>query len=345
MSRKSLADFLSQTLPGYQDLTMIAGDASFRRYFRVWQQDVSYIIMDAPPPKENVSLFVQVATAFAQAGLNVPEIIESDTDDGYLILSDFGDAILQPLLSQSPHDWLPICLDNLLQLQTRGGQHLLELPDYDRSLLLQELSLLPEWFITEFLGEKLNADEESLLQDLNELLISNAVNQPQVWVHRDYHCRNLMQVGEQQLGIIDFQDAVLGAITYDLASILKDCYIRYPDEIVQHYLQDYYMRLVATERYHQEFEQFERAFDLMGLQRHLKVLGIFARLSLRDGKHDYLQDLPLVLHYVLAVLQKYHELQRYLPLFNRLAATFEATQLEKTQSETAQPKTTQRKSS
>lgn len=322
MHRKKLSAFLSDILPNYQNLTMVAGDASFRRYFRVWQSGISYIVMDAAPPQENVSLFVHVATAFAQAGINVPEIIETDLDDGYLLLSDFGDEVLQPLLSEAPHIWLPICLDRLLQLQSQGGQHLLELPEYDKPLLLQELSLFPEWFITELLAVKLNHEEEALLHDLNELLMDSAINQPQVWVHRDYHCRNLMKVDEQQLGIIDFQDAVLGPITYDLVSILKDCYIRYPTDIVAHYLQDFYLQLTAQERYYQDFEQFEREFDLMGLQRHLKVLGIFSRLSIRDGKHGYLQDLPLVLEYVFEVLDKYPVLHRYLPLFKRLAASF-----------------------
>lgn len=323
MKRKSLSIFLSEVLPGYQGLSQIAGDASFRRYFRVWQQGISYIVMDAPPPKEDVDLFAQVAIAFAQAGLNVPEIIDSDSEAGYLLLSDFGDEVLQSLLIRSPHEWLPVCLETLLQLQTQGGQHLLELPAYDHPLLLQELSLFPVWFITECLDEKLNHDEESLLHDLNELLIDSALKQPQTWVHRDYHSRNLMRVDEQKLGIIDFQDAVLGAVTYDLASILKDCYIRYPVEVVAHYLYDYYLRLVAQERYYHDFEQFERDFDLMGLQRHLKVLGIFSRLSIRDGKHDYLQDLPLVFDYVLEVLEKYPELNRYLSLFNRLRAAFD----------------------
>ncbi len=316
--RKTLEIFLQDNLPSYCDLTMVAGDASFRRYFRVYQNRVSYIVMDAPPSHENAELFVQVAMAFAQAGINVPEIIDSDLENGYLLLSDFGDQPLQSLLTEKPDDWLPVCLDTLLTLQNQGGQHLLELPEYSDELLLQEMSLFPEWFITAFLQEKLTSQEEEQLQQLYRILIDSALNQPQVWVHRDYHCRNLMKVDERKLGVIDFQDAVLGPITYDLVSLLKDCYIRYPRMTVRNYLEKYYIQLVGHELYFQDIDCFERAFDFMGLQRHLKVLGIFSRLSLRDGKHEYLQDLPLVYNYAREVLEKYVELQSVLPLFKRL---------------------------
>ncbi len=323
MNRKTLDEFLQVALPEYEKVTMVAGDASFRRYFRVVQYGISYIVMDAPPAYENVELFVQVATGFAQAGLNVPEIIDSDIDDGYLLLSDFGDETLQSVLSVFPDKWLPICLDNLLKLQRQGGQHLLELPEYDNTVLLRELSLFPEWFVTELLGEKLNQDEENLLQDLNRLLIDSALNQPQVWVHRDYHCRNLMKVSDEAIGILDFQDAVQGPITYDLVSLLKDCYICYPKDTVIRYLKDFYIELVGAEIYHQDFQSFERSVDLMGLQRHLKVLGIFARLAIRDNKKGYLNDLPLVMDYIFEVLTKYSELQRYTPMFERLGRTLE----------------------
>lgn len=321
--RAGLTDFLDSALPDYDNLHMIAGDASFRKYYRLNQNGVSYILMDAPPEHEDAALFVQIATAFAQAGINVPQIIEDDLDNGYLLLSDFGDEQLQPFVSANPTHWLPIALEHLFELQTQGGQHILELPDYDNELLLRELSLFPEWFITELLGDKLSRDEEDLLNDLNRTLVDSALNQPQVWVHRDYHGRNLMKIGDDNLGIIDFQDAVFGAITYDLASILKDCYIRYPKDIVRTQLEHYYIRLVGSEKYHQDFEQFQRDFDFMGLQRHLKVLGIFARLSIRDGKHDYLNDLPLVFEYTMDVINNYPELQRYLPLFTRLGKAFE----------------------
>ncbi len=316
--RKTITLFLQESLPNYYNLELVAGDASFRRYYRVCQNHISYIVMDAPPSHENVELFVQVAMAFAQAGINVPEIIDSDLDNGYLLLSDFGDEPLQVLLTENPDDWLPVCLDTLLVLQNQGGQHLLELPAYSAELLLQEISLFPEWFVSEFLQVKLDEEDEERLQNLYQVLINSALNQPQVWVHRDYHCRNLMKVDEAKLGVIDFQDAVLGPITYDLVSLLRDCYIRYPRMTVQKYLEKYYIQLVGHELYHQDINHFERAFDLMGLQRHLKVLGIFVRLSLRDGKHAYLNDLPLVYDYVLEVLEKYAEFQSVLPLFERL---------------------------
>lgn len=323
MNRKSLKVYLANALPGYERFARIADDASFRQYYRVWQRGLSYIVMDAPPAHESVAIFVQVATGFAQAGLNVPEIIDVDWDDGYLLLSDFGDQTLQTTLTSAPQMWLSTCIAIIHQLQTQGGQHLLELPEYDNQLLLGELSLFPEWFVTELLAETLSSDEERQLCELNQLLIDSAQNQPQVWVHRDFHCRNLMKVDDHQVGIIDFQDAVLGPITYDLVSLLKDCYIRYPKTVVADCLKTFYLMAVEQDRYYQDFAMFQRAFDWMGLQRHLKVLGIFARLSRRDGKHRYLNDLPLVFDYVLEVVQNDSELQRFLPLFRRLAIAFE----------------------
>lgn len=323
MNRKSVEMFLAEVLPNYQDCLMIAGDASFRKYYRVWQRGVSYIVMDAPPTHENAELFVQVATAFAQAGLCVPEIIDDDLTDGYLLLSDLGDATLQSHLTAFPEQWLPVCLDTLFKLQQQGGQHLLELPSYDTTLLLNELSLFSEWFVAELLTEKLSTAEEQSMNTLNQLLIDSALNQPRVWVHRDYHSRNLMKISETQIGLIDFQDAVFGAVTYDLVSLLKDCYVRYPKALITQCLKDYYIQLVSAEMFAQDFQQFERGFDLMGLQRHLKVLGIFSRLSLRDGKHVYLNDLPLVFDYVFETLTKYPELNHYLPLFERLGVRLE----------------------
>lgn len=322
MNRKPLRTFIDESLPGYQTVTKIAGDASFRDYYRVHCDKLSYIVMDAPPTQENTEIFIQVAKAFAQAGLCVPEIIDEDNDNGYLVLSDFGDETLQPLLVKAPMDWLPRCLTLLLKLQTQGGQHLLELPEYGSLILLRELSLFSEWFVLELLDEQLTNAEENLISELNQLMISSALTQPQVWVHRDYHCRNLMRVSENDLGIIDFQDAVLGPVTYDLVSLLKDCYIRYPQKMVSELLGLYYRQLVAKERYFQEEDVFVQSFDYMGLQRHLKVLGLFSRLSLRDGKNNYLKDLPLVFSYVMEVLTQYDELQRYLPLFKRLEVGF-----------------------
>ncbi len=321
--RISVHDFMAAVLPDYEYLTLIAGDASFRKYYRTAKDGINYIVMDAPPAHEDARLFSQVATAFAQAGINVPDIIEDDLEHGYLLLSDFGDEPLQQVISSNPTHWLPICLDTLFDMQLRGGQHILELPPYDDAVLLRELSLFPEWFITELLGEKLTDDEESQLLTLNRLLIDSAVKQPQTWVHRDYHSRNLMKIGEASLGVIDFQDAVLGAITYDLVSLLKDCYVRYPKDMIEQQLQQYYIRLVGHDLYHQDFEQFKRDFDYMGLQRHLKVLGIFSRLCIRDGKPAYLNDLPLVFDYVFEVLNNYSELACYLPLFARLGHEFE----------------------
>ncbi|MBS9778068.1 MAG: phosphotransferase [Gammaproteobacteria bacterium] len=323
MKRKTTEEFLENVLAGYHGLEIIAGDASFRRYFRVWHRGVSYIVMDAPPEYESVELFVQVATGFAQAGIHVPEVIDADFDDGYLLLSDFGDQQLQSLLTVFPDKWLGICLEILSKLQTQGGQHFLELPEYDGGMLLDELGLFPNWFVTGLLKDSVSQVELGMLENLYQCLVNSALNQPQVWVHRDYHSRNLMKTDDENIGVIDFQDAVLGPITYDLVSLLKDCYVRYPKKIVTEYLKDFYIALVGNEMYAQDFATFERLFDLMGLQRHLKVLGIFARLSLRDGKHAYLNDLPLVFDYVFEVLSKYPEFHSLLPMFERFGEKLE----------------------
>lgn len=322
MSRKSLKTFINEVVPECETVSKIAGDASFRDYYRIHCNKLSYIVMDAPPTQENTEVFIHVAKAFAQAGLCVPEIIAEDSDNGYLLLSDFGDVTLQSLLLTAPTVWLPRCSALLLKLQTQGGQHLLELPEYSSMILLRELSLFSEWFVLELLEEQLTEADESLIDELNQQVIASALAQPQAWVHRDYHCRNLMRISDDEIGIIDFQDAVLGPITYDLVSLLKDCYIHYPPEIVFQQLTFYYEQLVIKDRYFQEIDTFIQSFDYMGLQRHLKVLGLFSRLCLRDGKESYLNDLPLVFFYVKEVLTRYEELQRYLPLFRRLEMAF-----------------------
>lgn len=313
--------FLANHLPQHSKVTPVSGDASFRCYFRTHDDKQSFILMDAPPDKENSELFVVIAQAMAQAGIPVPEIIAADFDNGYLLLEDFGDAQLANYLQDAPADYLPLALNQLLHLQLHGGQHILALPDYDATLLLREMALFNDYFVNGFLNITLTPSEQQQLDALQQYLLTNIEQQPKTWVHRDFHSRNLMLRDEQRIGILDFQDAVFGPITYDLVSLLKDAYVKYSPELLQQMLEKYYILLVQHEKYPHDFAQFVDDFECMGLQRHLKVLGIFARLSIRDNKHGYLKDLPRVFDYVENTL-KQPRLQNYAPLFERLKPLF-----------------------
>lgn len=305
MTRAGLTDFLNDVAPGYRDLTTVSGDASFRKYYRIYQQNTPYIVMDAPPQNENAELFSQVSLAFAQAGINVPEVIEADFDNGFLLLSDLGDTQLISLLkSEQQSEMLDAALNVLFKLQQQGGQHILELPHYSNEKLLSEMQLFDTWFVKELLGVELDLDTQKQLLKLYQMLINSANKQEKTWVHRDYHSRNLMFC-QNQIGVIDYQDAVYGPITYDLASLLKDCYIRYERPLVEKLVSDYHQRLVEAEMISTDLETFMQDFEWMALQRHIKVLGIFSRLSIRDNKPGYLGDLPLVFAYTEEAINRY----------------------------------------
>jgi aminoglycoside/choline kinase family phosphotransferase len=287
-----------------------SSDASFRRYFRVWYDGQTRIVMDAPPDKENCRPFVAIARAMRGLGLNTPEILAEDIDLGFLLLSDFGNQ--QYLAALNPHSADPLygdALAALAQLQTGGDPDTSLLPPYDSALLHQEMELFRHWFLGRQVGLELNADEQHTLDQSFAVLAANALEQPRVWVHRDYHSRNLMVTGPANPGVLDFQDAVVGAVTYDLVSLLRDCYIAWPRAQVEAWALAHQARLqtlgmVGVE----DAAQFLRWFDWMGVQRHLKAIGIFARLHLRDGKAGYLQDIPRTLGYVLEVSNRYPEL-------------------------------------
>jgi aminoglycoside/choline kinase family phosphotransferase len=231
------------------------------------------------------------------AGLNAPEIIASNLDAGFLLLTDFGSQdYLSQLDTKSEAALYADALDALLRMQIRtdkGG-----LPEYDVALLLREMDLFHDWFLKELLGIELNAAQKAIWQQTRQLLVDNALAQPQVFVHRDYHSRNLMVVERDNPGILDFQDAVSGPVTYDLVSLLRDCYIVWPAERVQQLALDYYKAAVEHELIDVEAMEFLRWFNLMGIQRHIKVAGIFSRLKIRDGKSRYLQDIPVTLDYL-----------------------------------------------
>ena len=278
-----------------------SADASFRRYFRVTRDSDTYIVMDAPPDKEDSGPFVKVARILGSMNLNVPMILARDMERGFLLLSDLGSRqYLDALPQDGAADRLYAdALDSLRVMQLADARVSQDLPRYDRPLLLREMELTPEWFLARHLNLSVSAAERAMLDQLFDSLVDSALAQPTVFVHRDYHSRNLLVTAQDNPGILDFQDAVTGPVTYDLASLLKDCYIAWPAARVRDWLLGYRDSLLeAGFPLSASAAQFIRWFDLMGLQRHIKVLGIFARLFYRDGKSQYLRDLPRVLDYV-----------------------------------------------
>jgi aminoglycoside/choline kinase family phosphotransferase len=285
-----------------------SGDASFRRYFRIRTAGRSYIAMDAPPDKEDSRPFIQVAEAYEAIGLNVPHIHARDLAQGYLLLEDLGDTLYLHRLAAPTVDRLyGDALGALLTIQACGPRE--GLPAYDRALLLREMELFRDWLLVRHLGLELSASEQQMLDEAFEMLIENALEQPRVCVHRDYHSRNLMVTPSHNPGILDFQDAVLGPVTYDLVSLLRDCYIRWPQPQVKAWALGYYELAVQSGVLREAHEdRFLCWFDLMGVQRHLKASGIFARLNQRDGKPGYLKDIPRTLGYILDLSEAYPEL-------------------------------------
>jgi len=289
----------------YCNLQPASADASFRQYFRVTnkQDSKTYVVMDAPPGKEDCHPFVLVTDLIRGVDVNAPDILAIDIDQGFLLLDDLGDAPYLKHLAEDTCDGLYIdAIDALVKMQTIDGM----LPAYNEELLRTELNLFETWYLNRHLDTKLDHLQTTSLESIFTLLIKNAKEQPQVFVHRDYHSRNLMITNENNPGVIDYQDAVIGPITYDLVSLFKDCYIEWPREKVEHWLDLYLARLTPT--YFIDKQTLLRWFDLMGVQRHLKVLGIFSRLNYRDGKAQYLNDLPLTLKYVIDTCTYYEEL-------------------------------------
>jgi len=288
----------------------LSGDASFRRYFRLIMPESNFLLVDAPPPQEDCHPFVHIARLLQSGGLASPEIVAVDYDRGMMLLEDFGDTLylscLRSARASGEHGRIEQlyqqATDALLQMQQLPAA---DLPQYNRALLHTELSLFDEWFCEKYLSLELSAGERTLLAETWHLIENAALSQPQVFVHRDYHSRNLMVRESNEMlppGIIDFQDAVCGPYTYDLVSLLRDCYIEWPPADVQRWVASVGEQLQAGGTHNIAGRDFIRDFDLMGLQRHLKVIGIFARLSLRDGKSGYLADIPVAIRYVLQVL-------------------------------------------
>ncbi len=292
----------------YQDIAPASADASFRRYFRITDADKTFIVMDAPPEKEDCKPFIDIAKLLFDFGLNVPQILQQDLEQGFLLLSDLGNTVfLSELNNNTVDEMYGSAMKSLLLMQKNKKPNL---PTYDETLLRNELNLFPDWYLEKQLKITVSAEQKEVLEQTFEILIKNALEQPQVCVHRDYHSRNLMvnEKNSDAPGIIDFQDAVIGAVTYDLVSLLKDCYIDWPREKIEAWVKYFHTEAESLGIINEvSFDKFLRWFDLMGLQRHLKVAGIFSRLKYRDGKTGYLKDIPRTMDYVFDVLERYPE--------------------------------------
>lgn len=312
----ALASLQLADIPDHQHYRLAAAsdDASFRRYFRathLTRTTDSYIFVDAPPEKEDSGPFVQVQAMLARAGLAVPRVYRADLVQGFMMLADFGDILYLDMLAENQAAQIETnyqaAFQGIRQMQAIPvAKHL---PAYDEAKLRTEMALFTDWFLAQQLGLVIEPREQALLQRLFDTLVTTALDQPQVFVHRDYHSRNLMVIAGEQPGIIDFQDAVRGPLTYDLVSLLKDCYHRFPRPQVVNWVNETHQQwLQGAPENPVDAAEFLRWFDLMGMQRHLKCAGIFSRLNLRDGKRRYLHDIPLVMAYIVEVCDLYPEL-------------------------------------
>lgn len=328
-------NWLQESL-GFGEYTIepASSDASFRRYFRIvgksgmfdtYGGSTSLIVMDAPPPQENVQPFIYVSSLLAEIGLNVPVVYEKNIRDGFLLLSDLGSVPYLSVLNQSNVGSLyDDALDALLLLQKKGPRESDFFPLYDDAFFQRELDIFTEWYLEKHLEIDLSGRQQAVIKQTHELLKEAALEQPIVLVHRDFHSRNLMQTDTNNPGILDFQDAVIGPVTYDLVSLLKDCYIQWSRDQVNSWCLNYKNRIEKAGIINDVSDQkFLRWFDLMGAQRHLKAAGIFARLNKRDGKPDYLNDIPRTLSYVLDVASRYAEFNPFKDLLLEIYPSLE----------------------
>ncbi len=308
--RRSLVEGWVRGTLGVQDIELepASSDASFRRYWRVHHGGATVIAMDAPPELEDCGRYVRIAGQLRAIGLNTPEILAQDLERGLLLIGDLGERLyLEALSEESVERLYADALAALAVIQACGP--VADLPIYDGPFLRRELGIFREWLLGRHLGLDLTPEEDAMLEGASECLIANALEQPRVCVHRDFHSRNLMVVPSHNPGVLDFQDAVVGPVTYDLVSLLRDCYVAWPPGRVEEWAMGYFGLAVQSGVLEQVHEaRFMRWFDLMGVQRHLKASGIFARLYRRDGKPGYLADIPRTLGYVLEVAARYPEL-------------------------------------
>jgi len=309
-----IKEFLKGSVYENYKIELASADASFRRYFRIYDEDDnSLIVMDSSKELDSLKPFVDVTTRLLDAKVNAPKIYLKDLEKGFLVLEDFGSTDLLDVLNEDNFEfYYKLAIDEILKMQEANS---IKLPIYDDDFLKFEMSLMQEWFLEKYMGLSLALDEIKMIKDTLSIISKEVLKQPQgFFVHRDFHSRNIMQIDEKTLGIIDYQDAMSGAVTYDLVSLLKDLYIRFELQRVEKlalYFRDKKALKVSD-------AEFIRWFDFMGLQRHIKVLGIFARLYLRDAKDGYLKDLPLTLKYVLETSAKYGQTKELYEFLNKL---------------------------
>ena len=309
-------------------LQSASSDASFRSYWRTHHDGQSWIVMDSPPAQEDPRPWLKIGQQLAAAGLHVPAVHAQDLEQGFLLIEDLGNRLYLRELDEHNADALyGDAMDALLRMQAKMDHR--DLPPFDRDVLVRGLEVMPEWFLGRHLGHTPTADERNVLEAAFALIIRNAQEQPRVFVHRDYHSRNLLVVERNNPGVIDFQGALAGPITYDLASLLRDAYIVWPRERVEGWVESYRRRLRDAGAIDADVDatRFLRWFDLTGMHRHVRVLGQFYRLWYRDGKPGYLADVPRVYHYVVSVARSYPELADFVALIERHAQGRDLTQV------------------
>ncbi len=291
-------------------LSIASADASFRRYFRVTTPNKSYIVMDAPPDKESLEPFASLSKTLRKEGINTPKIYKKNKTHGFLLLTDFGNTCyLDVLDNKNVNKLYKAAIKTIIKLQ-KIDKKKLKLPAYDADLLQKEMLLFKTWYLESFTKTSLSKTQEKTLQDVFDILKDVALLQPTTSVHRDFHSRNLMYLKRKNPGVIDFQDAVHGPITYDLVSLIKDCYIDWPEDKLKKWLKYFHKKIKSKKlAKNLSLEQLEYYLDFMGVQRHLKATGIFARLYMRDGKPGYINDIPRTLNYIQKMADKYDELK------------------------------------
>jgi len=325
-STKKLTDWVRATLNSESiELVSLSGDASFRRYFRLNalsnenSELPPMLAIDSPPEQINNQGFITISKLFTQYDVKAPQILYQDTKEGFFLIEDFGDKLLLNLLSkQSEADSLyKEAIDSLLKIQLLPSVDWTFIPSFDAQFLQFEMNLFRDWFIDKHLRLELDADEHQIIENTFDKLTLSALEQPQTFVHRDYHSRNLMKADSNELVVIDFQDAVKGPVSYDLVSLLKDCYIQWPESKVKEWAHYYWDEAIKQGILATDFEAFFKQFEWMGMQRHIKVLGIFCRLNYRDEKPQYLNDLPLTMDYLLKAAGNYVEFEDFSQLLHK----------------------------
>ena len=312
---QELSEWLCQDLKlDVGDIRPASSDASFRRYFRAQVGGDSYIVMDAPPTHEDVVPFVKVSNLLRTAGVQAPRIHAQNIEQGFLLLCDFGKRLyLDSLNANTVEKLYDDAMESLIRMKRGVDVQSCGLPPYDEARLRNEMDLFQEWYLAKLLLRETNPTEQAVIEKTWRLLADSALEQPKVCVHRDFHSRNLMITDVDNPGVLDFQDAVIGPITYDLVSLLRDCYITWPQDRVEGWVRKFHARLLDEGLIVEaNADRFLRWFDLMGLQRHIKVLGIFSRLYLRDGKAGYLKDMPRTLNYVVGACERQPEMTDFL---------------------------------